>query len=179
MSARRLWAVTAIAAVALLAGACGNKAGGTPAGGNNAAGSGTVGTGGDATNKPSCALAPAALVNSTLGVSMGEPEETVNSVVTACRYASTSGSGSVTVRFQTNEDAAGFARARSGFDDSGQRTTDVPGFFDQAFSSTLGSGEFAINTIVARKGSVEILVTSHASLDKEKELVRRIFAALG
>lgn len=176
MKAGRLWAMTAIAAAALLGGACGNDAAGTPAGGSKATGS-AAGHGGSA--QPSCALAPSALVNSTLGVAMGEPEQAVNSVVTVCKYSPTSGIGGVTVRFQTNDDAAGFAAGRSGFDESDQPTTDVPGLFDEAFSSTLGHGDLAVNTVVARNGGITILVSSSASLDKEKQLISKLFAALG
>lgn len=178
MMTRRPWAVAAIATVALLAGACA----GTTGSGSSPAGSGTNTGGGPRGNaglKVDCGSVPASVVNAALGIPVGEPNQTVNSVVTLCQYASTSGSETVLVRFQTNEDAAGFARAKAGFTDSGQPTTDIAGFFDQAFSSSLGSGDLAVNTVVARKGSVEILVTSPAPVDKEKELITKIFAAIG
>jgi hypothetical protein len=180
MNARRLCAITAIAVAAVLVSACGNDAGSAPAGGNSPTmSSSNGGTGGGVPGKPSCALVPASLVNSVLGVSMGEPAETVNSVVMVCDYAPTSGNGGVTVRFQSNEDETGFALGRAGFKDSGQPTVDLPGFFDQAFSSTLGNGTLTVNTVVARKGTIEILVTSHAPIEKEKDLITKIFAALG
>jgi hypothetical protein len=108
---------------------------------------------------------------------MGEPNKTVSGIVTVCTYVSAK-SGTVLVRFQTKEDAAGFAVGRQGFESSGQKTTDVSGLGDQAFSSTLGGGTIAVTTVVARKGEVEVLVTSRAPVDKETALITTIFAAL-
>jgi hypothetical protein len=179
MNARLTLAVTAIT-VTLAAAGCGGGTSNSGDPGNQGTNNSANNNGNNQANKgPSCALAPASLVNATLGVSMNNPTETVNSVVTVCNYAPGSGSGGVTVRFQTNEDAAGFEVGKSGFTDSDQPVTDIPGFFDQAFSSTLGRGEIVVNTVVARQGSVEILVTSHATIDKEKELVTKLFGALG
>jgi hypothetical protein len=131
------------------------------------------------TKQPACSLVPASLVGSSLGLTVGEATETTNSVVTVCDYKiTTGGSGTVTVRFQTRADEAGFARGRKGFADSGQPVKDVPGFFDQAYSSTLGSGKIAVYTLVARRGDTEILVTSHATIDKEQALITAVFGLL-
>ncbi len=127
---------------------------------------------------PTCALAPSTVVSSALGIPIGEPVQTVNKTVTLCAYPS-AGSGSVTVRFETGESAAGFAVARAGFTNSGQPTVDVPGLFDEAFSSTLGRGDIAVNTVVARHGSVDILITSGASVDRERALITTLFGSLG
>lgn len=128
--------------------------------------------------KPSCGVAPASLVSSTLGVTVGEPQETDNGRVVTCLYAPGADSSAVTVRFQTGTGAAEFTAGRQGFASTNQPTTDVPGFADEAYSSTLGSGAMAVNTLVARRGELEILVSSSASIDAEKALIQRLLDAL-
>ena len=173
----RLSLATVAAAAALLITGCGgtDDGGGSGSGGGNAGG-GNAGGGGQSST-PSCALVPASLVNSTLGTQVGDPDETNNSPVIVCNYSSTD-SSSVLVRFQINNDAAGFARGKQGFTDSGQATVDIAGFQDEAFSSSMGTGLSAVNSLVARKGSVEVMVVSSASTDKEKALIQKIFDAL-
>jgi hypothetical protein len=127
--------------------------------------------------QPTCALVPASLVNAALSADVGDPDQTINSIVTVCDFNGPK-AGHVTVRFQTSEDAASFAVGRKGFDDNGEPTKDVAGFADEAYSSSLGSGDLAINTLVARQGPVEILVSSQAALHAEETLERQLFAKL-
>jgi len=120
---------------------------------------------------------PASLVNTSLGSDVGAPAQTLNDSVTVCEYKGAK-AGHVIVRFQTGEDAASFAAGRQGFDSNGEPTKTVTGFADEAYSSTLGTSDLAVITLVARTGPVEILVTSGASLDAEKALERQLFAKL-
>src|SRR6266702_2700526 len=103
--------------------------------------------------QPNCALVPASLVNAALSADVGNPVQTVNSVVTVCEFSGQK-AGHVTVRFQTSEDAASFAAGRKGFDANGEPTKDVAGFADQAYSSTLGSGDLALVSAPARAQTV-------------------------
>jgi hypothetical protein len=153
----------------------GNPSGNVAAGATSAAPTG--GSGGGSAKQPTCAVAPAAVVNAALGTDLGDPDETDNGIVTVCAYQGAS-AGHVTVRFQTQEDAGAFAQGRAGFDSNGEPTKDFPGLGDQAYSSSLGAGSSAIKTLVARKGAVEILVSSKASVDAEKTLVQQLFAKL-
>jgi len=127
--------------------------------------------------QPTCALVPASLVNTTLGSDVGAPAQTLNGSVTVCEYNGAK-AGHVIVRFQTGEDAASFATGRKGFDSNGEPTKTVTGFADEAYSSTLGTGDRAVVTLVARAGPVEILVTSSAGLDAEEALEKQLFAKL-
>jgi hypothetical protein len=120
---------------------------------------------------------PASLVNRALHTDVGKPEQTINSTVTTCSFTGAK-AGRLIVRFQTAESPASFAAGRRGFTSNGEPTKNFPGLADEAYSSTLGSGAFAINTLVARLNRVEILVTSKASLGAEAALVRRLFAEL-
>jgi hypothetical protein len=62
-----------------------------------------------------------------------------------------------------------------------EKTSAYPGLGDQAFSGTLsvGSGVPSGDTLAARRGSVEVMVVSTASLSDEKSLEEQLFAKIG
>jgi hypothetical protein len=164
------------AAVTLLASGCGSPAtstssGGAP-GGATTAGATTAGA---ATGRKTCATVPAALVNSTLGLSVTDPEEQDNGSVTVCTF---SGTHTTIVRFDTGTDPASFATEKQGFAPQGMKTTDISGFGDEAYSAVLSAAGITTNTVVVRRGSVDVLVTSSASIDQEKALAQKILNAL-
>jgi hypothetical protein len=128
-----------------------------------------------ASKEPSCALAPPSLIKSALGLDVGAPTSATNPPVVGCTYP---GERSVIVRFQSGEDASSFTRGRQGFERTGQPTTDVAGFQDQAYTASTEFGDIVSTTLVARRGPVEILVTSTATLDQEKALLTTLFTAL-
>jgi hypothetical protein len=173
MIRRLLAAASAVAVVGALAG-CGG--GSSPSTGNP---SGNTNN----NNKPaaaalSCDLAPASLVNSTLGTNVGAPTvQTLDNVV-VCTYTATSGIGTVIIRIQTDRQPADFVTARGQSDAQGIATTDLPGFEDKAYTSQIKALDIVTNTVVALKGTVEILVTSKASFDQEKALETALFAKL-
>ena len=74
------------------------------------------------------------------------------------------------IRLQTGATAAGFAAEEGQFSAVGQRPTDLASVGDEAFSSTIGSAQRVVNTVIARKGPVDIQVTSSVAIDKEAAL---------
>jgi hypothetical protein len=80
----------------------------------------------------------------------------------------------VIVRFETAMTPASFAAARTQFDQNGEASTTVSGFGDAAYSSTLGSGQYANTTLVVLKGSTGLLVTGPASLAQIQALEQQI-----
>ncbi|MGE5131300.1 MAG: hypothetical protein ACM32E_00135 [Gemmatimonadota bacterium] len=124
-----------------------------------------------------CDLAPASLVNSALGTDLGAPSQTTAGSATACEYKGTK-AGAVEIRIQTGDSAAIFAVERKAFDATGQRTKSYPGFGDEAFINVkhMPLSLPDVNTLVARQGSVEILVVSTASLTAEQTLEQQLFA---
>jgi len=135
----------------------------------------TAGSGGPSATQPTCAIAPASLVNAVLGTDVGDPEENDGALATVCDYIGAS-AGHISVRFLTHEDVDAFAKVRAGFESSVQPTKDVPGLGDQAFSiSTAGQ---LTNALAVRKGTVAVIVYSGASLDAERSLIQQLLAKL-
>jgi hypothetical protein len=88
-------------------------------------------------------------------------------------------SNPVVVRLYTGVTAASFATEKPTNGQNGQSVSDVPGFQDEAFStSTTDAHGIVINLLAARKGSLEILVVAQASVEAEKTLEQQIFAHL-
>jgi hypothetical protein len=113
--------------------------------------------------KPGCDLAPGSLVAAQLGMQVGDPRATTTTLVTVCMYAMGSNPAGVIIRFQTSEDHASFLTGKGGF----PSTSNVGGVGDEAYSAVLAS----FTTLVARKGTVEILITAKAGADAERGLM--------
>ncbi len=177
MRAVRLLILLATAAVTLglLAGCGGSSSGGTTPGTatGSASGSDSATAAGAGSGTASCSVAPASLVGSALGTSLTGPAETRNGdTVVVCDYQGTK-AGLVKVRIQTDSDAASFAAEKGQFPAQKMKTTDET-LGDEAFSNVLG-GAYPVTTVVARKGSVEILVTGKATVAQEKALITQLF----
>ena len=128
----------------------------------------------------SCAKYPAAMVGGALGMKLAAPEETVNSSIVLCRYKPASGVKNALIRFSTQSDAATFAAGKKGFT-TGMgasmklKISNVPGFVDEAYTNTLTAGMgIKTTTLVARSGSLEVLVSADATLTQEKTLLTEI-----
>ena len=167
MASRRMLTALLPALAALLAvtTACSSKSndGNTSGGNTNSNNNGGL---------PSCPTA--ATIKSELGLDVKEATVQNNGVVRVCQFSPAGSTGSAIVRFQGQDTAAKFATAKEIFKNSGQTPTDVTGLGDEAYSSSLSGGSITINTIVARKGSLEVLVTSQASLDQEKAFASKL-----
>jgi hypothetical protein len=145
------------------------------------AGCGSSGSSGAPAAKASCGVIPAVLVNAALGTDYGDPTQvSADSGSAACMYIGTK-AGTAVIRLQTDDTAAAFTAARRAFDTSGQTTTDRPGLGDEAYSvvKQMPAGVPAMNTLVTRKGSVEVQVTSTASIVAEQSLTRQVLTTLG
>jgi hypothetical protein len=127
---------------------------------------------------PKCSLASAAVVKSTLGMGVSEPSESYGASEISCTYLPLDGGLTVLVSFRTDQDADSFARARHEADTTGEPTTDVAGLADEAYMSSTEFGGTVTNTLVARKGSVELKVIAPVSLEKEKAFATKVFSSL-
>ena len=127
---------------------------------------------------PGCSTVSPQLIKSALGVAVPAPQATPNGSVLVCTYGKVGQSKQVIVRFQTGESAAAFATGRKQFDAHGEPTTTYAGLGVPAYSSVLGSGVYLNTTLVALKGSTELLVTAPAPLASVAVLVKKTLAAL-
>ena len=110
----------------------------------------------------------------------GAPSQTTAGSATACEYKGAK-AGAVEIRIQTADTAAIFAAERKTFDATRQRTADHPGFGDEAFTNVkhMPLSLPDVNTLVARQGSVEIRVSSSASIAAERTLEQQFFTKVG
>ena len=166
---RKTACTLAVIATSLLIAACGSKTTSTSVG---AVGSTSGGS------QPKCSLAPESLVNSVLATSFGAPEENDVDNVTVCSYSANGGTSNGIIRFETK--STSLDTAKTGFTSTNQSTVDYPGLGDEAFTSTMGgTGIVPVqNTVVARKGSTAVLITSPATIDAEVNLMRQLFTKL-
>jgi hypothetical protein len=175
MITRLVTMVCAAAVVGALAG-CGAS---SPSGGSSGGNNGGNGNNGGAIAAPSCDLVPGSMVNAALGTHVGDPSsQSLDNTIVVCTYSPTSGIGTVIIRIQTDRTDADFTSARAASDTQGIKTSDLPGFEDKAYTSVISAASITTNTVVALKGTVEILVASGASFDQEKALEQQIFAKL-
>ena len=107
---------------------------------------------------------------------MGAPSKVVNDTVTVCTYRQSA--GTVIVRFDTASSAAKFAAAKAGFGSHGETAVTASGFGDEAFTSTLGAGNYTTSTIVVRKGSTELLITGPGSIAQVEALATQVLSKL-
>lgn len=127
----------------------------------------------------SCGLVPATLVNAALGTDLGAPSQSAGANAVACQFKGAK-AGTAEIRIATGETAAAFAAERKTFDSSGQPTKTYAGIGDQAYSSTqsMPMGMPSVHTLVALKGSVDLLVSSTASITSEADLEQQLFAKI-
>jgi hypothetical protein len=175
-----------VAAAVLLAG-CGSAASSSPSTGAPAATSSSApsaasasqAAGAGATTPLTCDLAPSSLVSADLGVSgLAAPKQVINSGGASCIYAGSKGvitlnllNGATTGKMSVEQQTL----AKS------EQTKAFAGLGDEAFSASLSVGEGipSPNTLVARQGSVEIMLVSPASVTAEKSLEEHIFTKVG
>ncbi|MDR6598644.1 hypothetical protein ACFFSW_08325 [Saccharothrix longispora] len=117
-----------------------------------------------------CDDAPQDVVATALGLRLQHSRQAIRDTVVTCTY---DGGGAV-VRFRTGADAASFAEGRGAQD----HVEDVPGFHDEAYRATTTRGEVVQTVVAARRGTVEITVTSGATVDRATRLVDTLFARL-
>lgn len=127
--------------------------------------------------KPACALASAAVVKATLGLTVAEPSQSFDDTETECTYTSASGMNPI-VKFRTGQDSASFARARREAESTGDPTRDVTDVGDEAYVTAEEFGNQVSNTLVVRDGSVILSVTAAVSVDAEKAFATKVLASL-
>ena len=126
---------------------------------------------------PACTVATAALVGAKLGFGLTGPNVDRGPAATICTYDNPANRAqSATVQITTGATAAGFAQTRGGFATHGETVSDVAGLGDEAYSATLSVANVTNTTLVARKGSTEVLITTTAPADRVPSLMMAVLA---
>ena len=123
-----------------------------------------------------CGQLPASTVGAALGESLSAPTARGQGTVVLCMYRATSGYETTLVRIETGVDRSAFDRSKAAYTAQfGKPVLDVAGLLDTAFSTSLASpAGGTINTVTALRGSVDYLVSSHASVAAEKALIAEL-----
>jgi hypothetical protein len=128
---------------------------------------------------PQCTVATAALVGGKLGYALTGPNVDKGPAATICTYDNPSSQlQSATVQITAGATPASFTTGRNGFTGHGEVVADVPGVGDQAYSATLAVANVTNTTLVARKGSYEVLITTTAPADRVPGLMTAILALI-
>jgi hypothetical protein len=124
---------------------------------------------------PSCTTVTPAKIKTALGIVVKSPSVTKGGTGTTCMYAP----NSMIVQLGGGFSKASLKTVKASFNQHSEPTTTVTGIGDAAFTSTLGSGKYATNTIVVDKGSTELLITvPMVSLTKVEALAKAILPAM-
>jgi hypothetical protein len=122
-----------------------------------------------------CTVATSALVSEKLGFTLAGPNVDRGPTATVCTYDNPSvQSEAATIQVQTKATAESFARGREGFASHGEPVTTVPGLGDEAYSASLKVATITNTTLVARKGTIEVLITTTAPADRIPALMTAI-----
>jgi hypothetical protein len=123
----------------------------------------------------SCSKVSATEIKKALGITVGTTKVTTVGSSTTCTYTHST----MTVKISAGFSSASFTTDRKSFDSHGEPTKTVSGLGSSAFSSTIGSGSYATNTVVVLKGSTELLITAtQVNLAKVEGLAKTVLSAI-
>jgi hypothetical protein len=129
-----------------------------------------------ATTQPSspCTLITAAEAAAAIGVAtLSPPEVQLVPPVTICKFAEGRHSG-LTLRFETGRTLADMPTIRKGHDEHGQKTSDLAGLGDTAFTSSLSD----LNEVSFLSKGTVVLVMARAPHEKLEALSRILISRL-
>ena len=94
-----------------------------------------------------------------------------------CEYNKADGSPVLTLQMNAAATAESFARTRDGFTKNKAQVTPITGLGDEAFSSTF-TFTTTSHTLVVRKGTTEVLMTSNGSAESIRALMDLVIAGI-
>jgi hypothetical protein len=125
---------------------------------------------------PECDLIPLATIASTLSFpGLGAPESVWYSPMRTCLYPLGGNKNKVTISYLSGVTRESFLDERArGEKGLSRKAVEVPGLGEGAYIFTMGR----ITSLSVLKGSVRVMITSSAPLEKEKQLALIILARL-
>ena len=95
-----------------------------------------------------------------------------------CEYGDKVSSLAVVIEFNTTSTGSSFRTVEDGFNNNNEPTTGAGKYFgslaNEAFSATLGSGQYAQHSVVALQKRLEVVAASSASVSNLIALMKRI-----
>jgi hypothetical protein len=157
--------ISACGAFALLLIASCNGDNSTPNGNNN-----------PGVNNSLCGTVSVDVIASTLGFTgLGAPKDTTVLTQTTCMYPLGGNPMKVSISYNKGMDQSDFDDERNRSDSALSATsTVITGLGDAAYSRTIAT----ITSLFVFKGSIRVMITSGAKLDKEQQLATLIIAKL-
>ena len=124
-----------------------------------------------------CAIAPASVVSADLATSLSAPFQSLLGGAVSCIYNGAAADTSLLVEYDSS--AENMASDKQAILAQGQVVGNVAGLGDEAFSGTYAvQGVPTEYTLDARRGDLEIDLSSSASVAHEKTLVAYVFSEI-
>ncbi len=118
-----------------------------------------------------CALVTASHINTAMGTTVTSPTASVHGSVTLCSYQASDLGKSVIISYDSNSSSSKFAKNRAVLRTQGDKLGKILGLGDEAYYAVATSKGTTVNTVVARRGSHQVLVTSTAGSLSDLEVV--------
>jgi hypothetical protein len=126
-----------------------------------------------------CALAPAAEVGATLGISaLMPPVAEHKGARTLCQYGTAYNPRTVVIAFESGHDAGELAKAKAEASARGPAPDEIKGLGEAALASSAKGPHGTLNTVMAFKGDKTLQVLAAAPRDRVVALVRALLAKL-
>jgi hypothetical protein len=126
-----------------------------------------------------CRLVTPAQIGAELGVDVAGPSASVHGTTTICTYTAANLSDSVIIGYDSAATTRSFTTDRAGLRRRGDKVGKILGLGDEAFYAVATTGGTTVTTVVARKGSEQVLVTGTATLTELETLAERALAEAG
>ena len=116
-----------------------------------------------------CTLITPAEVGAITGFPVGTPGSVLQGPTTECTFAAANPSHRVLLRYDTSATASSFATLREAIVPAGNFVTAVSHLGDEAFAYSHTAGRTTTTTVLARQGTVMVMVTGTAATPSQLE----------
>ncbi len=126
-----------------------------------------------------CRRVTPAQIQSVVGVAVASPSASGRGTTTLCTYKAANLADSVIVGFDSAATTTSFQTDRAGLRRHGDKVGKILGLGDEAFYAVATSGGATVTTVVARKGSEQVLVTGTGAMTGLERLAEQALATAG
>jgi len=123
-----------------------------------------------------CRLVSPAEIQAEVGVTVAIPGTSVHGKSTLCTYKAANLGQSIVIGYNSGATATSFAQNRTALRSRGDQLGKILGLGDEAYYAVAHTGGTTVTTVVARKGSEQVLVTGTATLTELETLAEQALA---